>query len=823
MLALLSGALGQASGQPAVEIVPQKLSHFPYEPIVLELRVTGARTPQVGEIAAVPGAKVIGVTGPFDRQGAAGGPAAPVFLIELMAERDGLLAIPPIEVRDGAESASTPPFGIAIRKPRQAAEMSLAARLETGAPYQDEANVLTITWTSRASFTRCRELDFRIPLLDDKRLEVYPLEPEVAEEQRIGLPVNGQRVIGRLLPVEQEVAGIEFRYALVPRQAGVFPESPLQIGCALLAGDKAGVSKYPSYFDNHFFAAAGDRDNYEQVHLSAEIPRMVVKALPTGGRNAFYAGVAGTIQPAAVAEPLDPVVGQAVLLTVTLDGLACPRALPALPAASLDAVATGFQLSREPIRERVLGHSRVFTYVLRPLRAGAAVIPGLPLQVFDVEAGSFRMLRSKPLALKVMPDGGRVTYRPVAARSEPLAPAAGIRHNRPPGPMSAALCTMLEILARFWWLALATPPLAWLVLRPAIRHLERCRWDASYARSSAAAGRFHRAFHADPERAWRNYLADRLGLDAAALTGQSVTTALEKAGLSPGLVAEVRRHFERRDALDYAGGDGGAAADGGKALRTLMRRIHKATAPLLVCLAMLLCLACGHAATPPDALFEKAMRMRGEKPDEARPLFTRAALGFETAGNFLNAGNCWFFAGENGRALANLRAAESRRPFDPQIREAIATITALRANAEVAGAAAPGRLADHWMKFNRWALPLRAGLALLVYLTAWTVFLTARLLGRRIHPAVWAACGIALLIPAISLLLTAFQPARGVVVQTADVRLGPGYGYDAAFDRNLPEATEFDWMESRSGWTRIRLPGNAEGWIRSTDCVRAPH
>ena len=65
------------------------------------------------------------------------------------------------------------------------------------------------------------------------------------------------------------------------------------------------------------------------------------------------------------------------------------------------------------------------------------------------------------------------------------------------------------------------------------------------------------------------------------------------------------------------------------------------------------------------------MEMQAEKPDEARPLFVEAALGYEEQGSFFNAGNSWFFAGQSGRALAAYLSAGSRAPFNRKIRESI--------------------------------------------------------------------------------------------------------------------------------------------------------
>ena len=170
------------------------------------------------------------------------------------------------------------------------------------------------------------------------------------------------------------------------------------------------------------------------------------------------------------------------------------------------------------------------------------------------------------------------------------------------------------------------PPLLWLALLPLVRRWERCRRDPVYARAMAARRRFRQAAWRDEEMAWRNYLADRLALCAEALTADTVTQSLRARKVDANLVAETRRRFEERDAADY----GKRPAAPSQSTRNLVRRLHKATIPLLLACSLLVPLR-GNAAESADELFAHALQMRGEKPDEAQPLFVEAALRFESA------------------------------------------------------------------------------------------------------------------------------------------------------------------------------------------------
>ncbi len=327
--------------------------------------------------------------------------------------------------------------------------------------------------------------------------------------------------------------------------------------------------------------------------------------------------------------------------------------------------------------------------------------------------------------------------------------------------------------------------------------------------------RFRRTARRDEESAWRGYLADRLALCAEALTADTVTEALRARNVDADLIAEARRRFEEKDAADY----GKRPVATSQGTRSLVRRLHKATIPLLLAISLLIPLRAS-AADRADEFFALAMQMRADKPDEAQPLFVEAALRFESAERFLNAGNSWFFAGENGRALANYRAAERRAPFDRQLRESIEFLRANRADAFPPPAAPTGTLAALWSRYCSWAPVLRVGSFVLAYLIAWAVFLTTQLTGRRVHRAVWVVLLAAVIVPLVSLAQSSLRHAEGVVIEDTVARLGPGYAYDPAFKQPLHKATEFTWMETRQGWVRGRLPDGSEGWLRESGCMK---
>jgi oxygen tolerance protein BatD len=809
LVALLLLMPAPVRAEIAARLTPETASLFVYEPFTLRLEVESDTPPETPELPAVPDLAVTALRRlPSD-------PAQRIhtFQIEIIAERDGILTIPAFAVHNGHETTSTSALRLRIRRPRSATEMTLEVTVEPATLTVGQPATLTVTWSSAVAFTRCKQLLFEIPLLADDRCLVFPLDPPVPESQGVGLPVNNVRMVALANTLPDGRHSLTFRYKLVPREPCVLRAPPARLLCALLEEDlPAGQSS--GHFYNHFFEATAESEAFEEIYLAAPVPKITVTDLAETGRNAHFADIVGACDLRTSVAPNRMIVGQPSLFTVHLDNLAFARHITGLPSAAFDGLRSEFHLSRESIRETSTENARSFTHILRPLRSGITRIPAIVIQTFDPESGKFQTLRSEPIPITVDvdQDNGSRTFTP-RVDSEPPIRLTGVRHNRFNERTMMSTHNLLEFLGRFWWVFVPLPPLLWIALLPVIRRWERCRHDPAYARAVTAWKRFRRMPWRDEESAWRNYLADRLGLCAEALTADTVTEALRERNVDADLIAEARRRFEEKDAADY----GRRPAAPSQGTHRLVRRLQKATVPILLLLGLLSPLH-AIAADRADELFSRAMQMRGEKPDEARSLFVEAALQFESGERFLNAGNSWFFAGENGRALVNYRAAERRAPFDRQLREIIEFLRANRADAFPPPTAPTGKLATAWSRYCTWAPRLRVGSFVLAYLIAWAVLLTAQLTGRHVLRAVWIVLLAMVVVPLVSLAQSSLRPAEGVVIEDAVARLGPGYAYDPAFEQPLHKATEFTWMETRQGWVRVRLPDDSEGWLRESDC-----
>ena len=72
----------------------------------------------------------------------------------------------------------------------------------------------------------------------------------------------------------------------------------------------------------------------------------------------------------------------------------------------------------------------------------------------------------------------------------------------------------------------------------------------------------------------------------------------------------------------------------------------------------------------------------------------------------------------------------------------------------------------------------------------------------------------------ITIIYSLSQSERGVVIQSAEARLGPGYAYAPAYEGVLHPAVEFEWQSKESVWVQARLPDDNLVWLHESSCVK---
>ena len=218
----------------------------------------------------------------------------------------------------------------------------------------------------------------------------------------------------------------------------------------------------------------------------------------------------------------------------------------------------------------------------------------------------------------------------------------------------------------------------------------------------------------------------------------------------------------------------------------------------------------------------------GHYEEAARSYEHLSRLGYQDATLYYNLGNSYYRTDDKGRALLNFLRAKRLAPLDEDIEVNLALVR------ESVGA--PGTSEERSMpvlgQFAAWlpwvSLNAATLIALLCWLGVWAVVLTLvwnrnvrySLMLRRV--AVVAGFGLLL----FGLLAVGNQISRNhwtqtgvIIAPTTDVLEAPNTR--ARIEINLDAGREVGVVETRAGWTRVRLPRTElEGWVLSSDVER---
>ncbi|MFG0305769.1 MAG: hypothetical protein ACF8Q5_06100 [Phycisphaerales bacterium JB040] len=234
--------------------------------------------------------------------------------------------------------------------------------------------------------------------------------------------------------------------------------------------------------------------------------------------------------------------------------------------------------------------------------------------------------------------------------------------------------------------------------------------------------------------------------------------------------------------------------------------------------------------TQAEHWMDRGLELAEDDPRGSVAAFTQAATLYESLASEHHARNAPLFralgiarlhAGDLGGSIAALRAAEELDPTDRRTRE---SLRAARARVEAAPEFTDPTDADRWLSIWRGYVPrsgmLAIGLALLAL--GWTLT-GAHTLGRRPGRAWIGAAFLGALVPLGLLAHDYRRTARTVqvvLIQEAVGRGGPSHDiYDPTHEDPLPEGLEAVALESRDGWTELRLAGSERAWVPSESLV----
>jgi len=378
------------------------------------------------------------------------------------------------------------------------------------------------------------------------------------------------------------------RVALFPTSAGDQVLEQLEVVCDIpRPRQRRGLFDFDSFFSDPFRS--------QKVTVRSGALALKVRALP-GGAPRGFSGAVGRYLVKMEASPPTLVQGDPVTLRVVVSGTGCLNAVPEPirpeapgiryydPKASIERIDSGGKV----------GGRKTFEYVLIPEEAGIPEIPPFRLVFFDPDRERYYTAASRPIPLSVSPaqQVSRASAVPRLSREEVRSLGEDIRYIKPDVASLADQGT--PIYRGGWFLGLQLLPLLALFGTFLFtRHRERLLGDVAYARRRrsrseanrrlAEARRLLKAgegalFHAEAARALAQFLADRLNLSAAGMTGESATAALVDKGVSEALTQQVGSVFQQCDLARFAPAQisGEASANLYEAVDGLIRKLGRA-------------------------------------------------------------------------------------------------------------------------------------------------------------------------------------------------------------------------------------------------------
>jgi tetratricopeptide (TPR) repeat protein len=219
---------------------------------------------------------------------------------------------------------------------------------------------------------------------------------------------------------------------------------------------------------------------------------------------------------------------------------------------------------------------------------------------------------------------------------------------------------------------------------------------------------------------------------------------------------------------------------------------------------------------PTEAMLRANQHYEAGEFAEAAGIYTAIVeAGVNNSDLYYNLANAYFKQGELGWAIVNYRRAQLLSPRDGDIAANLATarLQTVDKLEDETGLGNLVQVAEEWLTLNEAAVLALVLWVLICYFAVLAIFLPQQ---RRIFGWIMAVLGVFLVVGVFSIanrLYTEWRnPSAVIVAQEVKITSGPGDAEQYLVEFNLHSGAEVHILESRSGWQRIMLPGDLQGW-----------
>ena len=346
----------------------------------------------------------------------------------------------------------------------------------------------------------------------------------------------------------------ELLHQVSPSAPGDYEIPPLAVKVEVIKSSGR-RSRFPrGFFDDQFF---GNEDVVKTRVLSEPVS-FTVNPLPAEGRPQGFNGLLGRFSAKAGLNPKEVKAGDSATLTVTLSGRGNVQLLPDLDLPHLPGVKvypSDPQLEDNRDGQGAYG-KKTMQWALVPQAKGDVTIPAFSVPYFNTGSGKYEFAKTQEMNLHVLP--GIVHSTPPPAPEMQVNKASKhrvqmlgediLKIHESPASVSPGMSQTMPL-----WLGVLILGFPFLPLVGAlvIRRAGRNRAGQAGARASKKAfGVFSKSVRdlgpdksIEAFRALQEYLAVRLGLEAATLTSHEAEEKVLAAGADPGSASRLKQVF----------------------------------------------------------------------------------------------------------------------------------------------------------------------------------------------------------------------------------------------------------------------------------------
>ncbi len=549
MLGVITGLLlvaRMALAQPEVSASVSPETVEPGETVEFTITVSGAERPVIEpDPPAVDALPVVGrASGQSISFSNGQMTSTTTYRYQLRAREVGRHVIPPVEIRVGDETLSTPPLTVQVvsdgtpppitpeeddNGPRTADEPRPEIDAETWVddptPWVGQQVTLTLAFYQSA----------RVRLLGNAEYSPPDTSGLIAEP----LPERPQRT---------EISGGE-RYSVITRETALIAPAPGEYTIG-----PATVTFVRNYIEG-------------EETIETEPITLDVRPLPAQGRPDGFSGLVGKIRAELTTDMRQLRAGEAGSIRLQVAGTGNlrqfePPEIPTDDGARIYQSGEERQISPQAVPEGyALGGTVTFEYLVMPERPGDLTVGPLTVHYFNPDTAQYESATTSALEIEVLP--GETGAQTGIGAPDGLRPikrdSLGLRAGRP--------------VTSFWWFwamqVLPLTALGWALHRRS--ELARRARDPRYRRFVEAERRARTALSqlsggpesemaARADEILRSYIADKTGASASGLTGEDVQRLLREAGVPETLAAEAHTELEVLRASVY-GPQGAAGLD----------------------------------------------------------------------------------------------------------------------------------------------------------------------------------------------------------------------------------------------------------------------